>query len=320
MLLYDYLDSRKIPYNKCGKLIVATNDDEVLSLNNIMKQAQNNNVNDLLLLDSNDVNKLEPEITCKKAILSPSTGVFDSSTYVQHLVNDIETNNGNIIYNCSVNNINQNNSNNLFEIITNQGSIVADIVVNAAGMHAPMIASKINVYPKENIPKQFYSKGNYFKIQNGNQPKFKRLVYPVPSNGGLGIHATIDMNNDIKFGPDSEWLMPKTSSHNDNIIDSQYIFTEPPAMTEFQVNSDRSLIFDYNIRKYWPLLSHNSLVPDFAGIRPCLCGPSSKEFDFIIETKSHHNIKNLINLYGISSPGLTSSLAIGHHIKNILLD
>jgi L-2-hydroxyglutarate oxidase LhgO len=273
----------------------------------------------LCILDSNEVSKLEPGIKCIKAILSPSTGVFDSSIYVQNLVADIENNNGNIIFNCTVASIKK-NKNSTFEILTNQGSIESNIVVNAAGMHAPYLASKIEQYPLHLIPKQFYSKGNYFKIENNKA--FKRLVYPIPSNGGLGIHATIDVDNNVKFGPDSEWLIPTSPSQADkDLIDHQYIFNEPPPTSAFQVNTDRSKLFYNEIKKYWPAISDKELVPDFAGIRPMLCGPSGTTIDdFVIETKSHHHCDNLINLYGIASPGLTSSLAIGNHVKNILFD
>jgi L-2-hydroxyglutarate oxidase LhgO len=287
-----------------------------------MKRAKINGVNDLSLLNSNDVHKLEPDINCIKAILSPATGVFDSSIYVQNLVSDIESNHGNLIYNCNVDRIIKNDSN-LFEILTNQGSIESDIVINAAGMYAPYLASKIDQYPIKRIPKQYYSKGNYFKIENGKKPTFKRLIYPIPSNGGLGIHATIDMNNNVKFGPDSEWLIPTTPYHDQDSIDHEYIFTEPPPISSFQVDIERSKLFYEAIKKYWPAISesHHSLTPDFSGIRPQLCGPSSKvDFDFVIESESHHNIKNLINLYGIASPGLTSSLAISRYVKQILFD
>ena len=319
-LLYEYLKERKIPFNKCGKLLVATNDNEVNYLEKIMKRAQANGVNDLSIIDSYEVSKLEPEVKCSQAILSPSTGVFDSSTYVQNLVADIENYNGNVIYNCSVDKIKKNK--NLFEILTNQGTIECDIVINASGMHAPLIASKTDQYPTHLIPKQFYSKGNYFKIENGQKPNFKRLVYPIPNNGGgLGIHLTIDFQNNVRFGPDSEWLMPITSHTDSDLIDHQYIFHEPPSMSAFQVSAERSTLFYDEIKKYWPMVSETNLVPDFAGIRPMLCGPSgTTNDDFLIETKSQHNIENLINLYGITSPGLTSSLAIGNHVKNYLIN
>lgn len=316
-LLYDYLQERNIPFNKCGKLIVATNEDEVLYLDVIRSRALANNVNDLSMLDGKDVSKLEPEIKCLKAILSPSTGIFDSSSYVQNLLSDIEQNNGTIVYNCTVNSIKKEKSNNLFQISSNQGDIECDILINAAGLNAPQIIKNIDQYPSH--PTQYYSKGNYFKLTGHNRPNFQRLVYPVPSKGGLGIHLTIDMNFNVKFGPDSEWLSNGSDS-NDNNDDNKYIFNEPPPLTSFNVNEERSKLFYDSIKQYYPSIPENSLIPDFASIRPKIHGPNSKiDSDFIIETKEHHNIDNLICLYGIESPGLTSSLYIGQYVKNLIV-
>jgi L-2-hydroxyglutarate oxidase LhgO len=193
------------------------------------------------------------------------------------------------------------------EIQTSQGSIGCDFLINAAGLHSINFAHNLKNFPRNLIPKSYFAKGNYFKLNS--KPPFSYLVYPVPELGGLGVHATIDLSGQVRFGPDVQYLRESNTSF-------EFASAVP---SDYTVDTSRERKFYEEIRKYWPCLPDDSLSPDYAGIRPKLSGPDHKDFvDFIIQGPRDHGIEGLVNLFGIESPGITSSLAIGQHVIKCL--
>ena len=332
--MYKYLRDRSIPFNQCGKLIVASTDTDVLQLTKVQAQAAKNGVV-LQLIDSTDVKSMEPAVKCLKALLSPRTGIFDSHVYMQNLQGDAEASGTSFVYNCSVLSGSCSNSNRGREhgitLNTSQGVINADIVVNAAGLHSIKLVEELEGYPAHLVPDAFYAKGNYFTLDSSTSSPFSRLIYPVPEIGGLGIHATIDMSGSVRFGPDVEWIesteVASNNSEKYHHVDREYLH-RGVVPSDYSVDPKRSHIFADAIRKYWPDVSDAMLLPAYSGLRPKLSGPSgiSKSSsprsrslnDFIIEGSESHGIKGLVNLFGIESPGLTSSLSIADYVVNLL--
>ncbi len=293
-MLYDYCDSHGVPYKKLGKLIVATSPEQTSSLTAIRKKAEENAVDDLVWLDKAAVLECEPALHAEAALLSPSTGIIDTHAYMLALQGDAENNGAMLALNSPV----------LDGQITDDGihlsvggdmpmDVSADIVVNAAGLHAIDIARKIEGFPKESIPQAYYCKGNYFSL-SGKAP-FSHLIYPVPEKAGLGVHLTLDMGAQARFGPDVEWL------ENGNDID-------------YSVNPERGDKFYDAIRTYWPDLKDGSLHADYAGVRPKIQSPDEEAKDFLLQGPKDHGILGFINLFGIESPGLTASLAIAQEV------
>lgn len=294
-LLYQYAITRHIPYNRCGKIIVASNKQQAHKLQFIQNLAKDNGVNDLKLLSQKDTHALEPALKCENILLSPSTGIINSHELMISLLGDFENAGGICSFLTYVKGAE----------ICDDGIIIhtqsqnetmhlkANIVINAAGLNAVNIARNIINFPKAKIPDLRYAKGNYFAL-NGKAP-FKHLIYPVPEDAGLGIHLTFDMAGQCRFGPDVEWI--KT--------------------LDYKVNSNRSAQFYNAIRTYWPNLEDGMLTPDYAGIRPKIYFNDTPYTDFIIQGKQDHNISGLINLFGIESPGLTASLAIAKYVTKM---
>lgn len=330
--MYKYLKDRSIPFNQCGKLIVASTDADVLELNKVQAQAAKNGV-DLRLMDSIDVKIMEPAVKCRKALLSPRTGIFDSHVYMQNLQGDAEASGASFVYNCSVLSGSWSNEDGEIEITlnTSQGVINADIVINAAGLHSIKLVEEFDGYPAHLVPDAFYAKGNYFTLDSSVSSPFSRLIYPVPEIGGLGIHATIDMSGSVRFGPDVEWMkgteIEANNSEKVRNADREYLH-RGVVPNDYSVDLKRSQMFADTIRKYWPDISDAMLLPAYSGIRPKLYGPSGfSKFssprsrnlnDFIIEGSASHGVKGLVNLFGIESPGLTSSLSIADYVVNLL--
>ena len=319
-MLYDYCKDRGIPFKNTGKLIVATNESQLkFDLRKIIHHAKRNGVDDLILLTSDDVGQSEPHIKCHGAIYSPSTGIVDSHEFMTHLLLDAEANGSILALQSPVEEArianDYKNGKQLLMLQVGGMKLICDTVINCAGLHANHLASQIftswngvdnhNDFPG-NRP-QFYAKGNYFKLQ-GQMAPFQHLVYPVPENGGLGIHSTIDLSGAVKFGPDIEWI-------DKSVLN--------PSDIDLTVDPCRSETFYSAIRKYWPDLQDGSLVPDYAGIRPKLGHISDDKngetiySDFLIQTKDDHRIDGFINLLGIESPGLTSSLAIAEYVAQL---
>lgn len=294
-LLYDYCAQRGIGHSRCGKLIVATHESQVAQLQSIISKAAANGVHDLVLLDREQALAMEPQLECVAAVHSPSTGIVDSHALMLSLQGDIENAGGFVVLNTAVDQLIRAQA--AIEVIATDGTgLAANTVVNAAGLNAPQVASRIKGLDPKHVPVTFWAKGNYFTL-SGKSP-FSRLIYPVPEAAGLGVHLTIDLGGQAKFGPDVEWV----DSPDDLLVDPS-----------------RGDAFYAEVRKYWPGLKDGALQAGYAGIRPKLHGPGEAAGDFVIQGESTHGIPGLVNLFGIESPGLTSSLAIGEVVSQMLL-
>ncbi len=291
-LLYDYVKSRSVSYNNCTKLIVACTKDEITKLEAIKQKALNNGVNDLKIISKQEALEMEPALSCEGALYSPSTGIVDIHGLMQEFITDIEANQGIIAYDNSINSI-KNTSQGLVVSFSDNTEFLVNTLINSAGISAQDVAKQIKGLNHQTIPKQYLAKGNYFGLE-GKMP-FSRLIYPVPVQGGLGAHFTMNIANESLFGPDVEWL-----NAGDEI--------------NYKVNPERSKNFYESISRFWPDVKNRTLFPAYAGIRPKVSGPAMPDGDFIIQTQKDHGIKGLINLYGIESPGLTASMAIAEFV------
>jgi L-2-hydroxyglutarate oxidase LhgO len=292
-MLYDYCATRGVPHRKTGKIVVASNDSELKRLDEIYRQAQINGCENLALIDAAAVKKLEPEVFCVGAMNSPETGIIDSHSYMLALRGEIEDHGGAIALNTRIERLVRIQAG--WEIHFGAGeTIVVDAVVNSAGLGAQALARATDGYPQERVPKLALAKGNYFSY--AGRPVFKRLVYPTPVPGGLGTHVVLDLGGRMRFGPDVEWIEQEN----------------------YDVDPGRAAAFYGSIRKYWPALPDNSLIPDYAGIRPKLSGKGEPQLDFIIDAPKDHGVPRLVMLFGIESPGLTSSLSMGEEVAGYL--
>jgi L-2-hydroxyglutarate oxidase LhgO len=292
-LLYAYCDARGIQHRRCGKLIVAADEEQLAALQKIDATARANGVADLRWLTAAAVGAIEPALRGVAALLSPSTGIVDSHAFMLALQGDLEEAGGTIAFRTPVRRGRCEGGAIYLEAGDGNGmELAASIVVNSAGLRAADLAGDIDGIPKGSIPRSFYAKGNYFVLQ-GKAP-FTHLVYPVPEPGGLGIHLTLDLAGHAKFGPDVEW-------------------TEK---LDFSVDPARAERFYRAIRRYWPGLPADALHPGYAGIRPKLSGPGDPAADFLIQGHEAHGVRGLINLYGIESPGMTAALAIAELVAD----
>lgn len=293
-LLYAYCTERGIGHQRCGKLIVATSQAQVVQLQGIIAKAAANGVDDLVLLTRDEARALEPALECVAAVHSPSTGIVDSHGLMLALQGDLEHAGGMLAFNSPLASARITPLG--IELSARDGTqLRARTVVNAAGVHAPTLARHFEGLNPAHIPGEYYAKGNYFTLA-GRSP-FNRLIYPVPEAAGLGVHLTIDLGGQAKFGPDVQWV----KTPDDLVVD--------PA---------RGLAFYAEVRKYWPGLPEGALQPGYAGIRPKISGPGEATRDFLIQGPAEHGVPGLVNLFGIESPGLTSSLAIGEHVADLL--
>ncbi|MBL8309785.1 MAG: NAD(P)/FAD-dependent oxidoreductase [Burkholderiales bacterium] len=293
-LLYRYCDERGIAHQRCGKLLVATADDEVAQIDGIIARAAANGVHDLVQLSAAEAKAMEPALSCVAAVHSPSTGIIDSHALMLALQGDLENAGGLVAFNTRVTALSYTCDGTV--VRTHDGTeLLARRVVNAAGNGAPSLAAKTAGLRAAHVPTQYFAKGNYFTLA-GRSP-FSRLIYPVPQHAGLGVHLTIDLGGQAKFGPDVEWV----SSADDLVVDPR-----------------RGDAFYAEVRKYWPVLPDGALQAGYAGIRPKISGPNESAADFVIMGPGVHGIRGLVNLFGIESPGLTSCLAIGAHVAGLL--
>lgn len=292
--LYRYCEERRISHRKLGKLIVAGRRDDLEGLRNLHERASRNGVDDLVWLSTSQVRDLEPEISCAAALLSPSTGIVDVHELMLSFQGDLERSGGIVAFNAKV----------VGGRVTAQGllldveaggpfRLLCRTVVNCAGLGAQSLAASIEGMLPDAIPPLRLAKGNYFRLA-GKAP-FRRLVYPQPVPGGAGVHLTLDLGGQARFGPDVEWVEG----------------------IDYQVDESRRAAFEAAIREYWPGLPDQAIFPDYCGIRPKLHGRGSAGADFIIQDAGPHGAPGLINLFGIESPGLTASLAIGDHVAEL---
>lgn len=294
--LYRYLEERGLPHKACGKLIVATSEAQKPALETIMARAKASGVESLRWLSGAEAKAMEPEVRCEIALFSPETGVVDSHALMLSLLGDCEAAGGSLALNTPITGWRREAEGFSVDVGgAEPARYTVRTVVNSAGHGAPKLLGSLEGFPAAHVPVQHYAKGNYFAL-TGRQP-FTHLVYPVPEAAGLGIHATIDMGGRVKFGPDVEWV----ESDQDLIVD--------PARGEK---------FYAAIRSYWPALPDGALVADYAGIRPKLHGPTEPMPDFRIDGPESHGVPKLVNLLGIESPGLTSSLAIAEMVREKL--
>jgi L-2-hydroxyglutarate oxidase LhgO len=294
-LLYEFCASHGVGHRKCGKLIVATDDAELAKVATIMKQGELNGVEGLEMIGGNSARALEGELSCIGALLSPESGIVDSHAFMQALWGELEDRGGMIAFETTVERISRQAGHWRVQFSgQDAGTLDFDAVVNAAGLGAQTLARRIEGYPAEKVPRLVLAKGNYFSF--AGRPAFSRLVYPTPVDGGLGVHVTLDMAGRMRFGPDVEWI----------------------AEENYSVDPKRADAFYARIRGYWPGLPDRSLVPDYCGIRPKLTGPGEPAADFMIAGPNAHGIPRLVNLFGIESPGLTSSLSIAEEVVSYL--
>ncbi len=294
--LYEYLEQRGIPHSRMGKLIVASDEAEVPVLETIRAKAAANGVTDLEYLPAEEAQKLEPALRVAGALLSPSTGVVDSHGLMLALQGDIEHAGGAVVFHARV----------LGGEVQGGGTVLlhvggdepmdleCEVFVNAVGLHAPDLARSIAGIPADTIPTAYMCKGSYYSLV-GRAP-FRRLIYPVPEKAGLGVHLTLDLGGQARFGPDTQWVERE----------------------EYDVDLSRADGFYAAIRRYWPALPDGALAPGYAGIRPKISGPLDPAADFLVSGPAEHGIGGLVNLFGIESPGLTSSLAIGAHVAAVV--
>ncbi|MBN8608017.1 MAG: NAD(P)/FAD-dependent oxidoreductase [Caulobacterales bacterium] len=290
--LYDFLETHNVAYDKCGKLIVATEESEIPALEKLARQAEINSVEGVRWLSGAEALALEPQLRAVAALESRESGVFDAHGYMEALEGEIEARGGAVVLSAP------------FEGATRGGDgfvvrvggetpteISTKALVIAAGLGAQACAAMVDAFPASRIPALHFGKGNYFALQGVKAP-FSRLIYPPPIPGALGTHYRRDLGGVARFGPDLQFV-----DHEDYLVD--------PA---------RAGAFYETVRRFWPGLPDGALAPDYAGIRPKLHGPGERQGDFVIDD----SVENLVCLFGIESPGLTSSLAIGEDVARRL--
>jgi len=286
-MLYEFCASHGVPHKKVGKLIVATDEKQTAKIEGIAKQGEINGVEGLEFLGGNSARAMEPALYCVAALLSNETGIIDSHGFMLALEGDLEDRGGMIAFNTPVERLTPAASG--WEVRfggADAGTLTVDAVVNSAGLCAQKIARATESYPASRVPRLVLAKGNYFGFSG--KPAFSHLIYPAPVEGGLGTHVTLDMAGRMRFGPDVEWIERE----------------------HYDVDPKRAESFYASVRTYFPALPDNSLVPDYCGIRPKLTGKGEPAADFMIDGPGGHGLPRLVHLFGIESPGLTSSLSI----------
>jgi len=303
-LLYEYCRTHQVSTQPYGKLIVATDDSQLNDLQAILYKAHNNQVPDIKMISGDEAKALEPQLHCSAAILSSSTGIVDSHGYMLSLLGGFEDAGGVLAYQSPLISARPVGSNAEQGFILEIGGadgmqIQTRLLINCAGMSAPAIAKKIECLALEQIPRAYFAKGNYFSL-TGKSP-FSHLIYPIPEPGGLGVHLTLDMGGQAKFGPDVEWLD-----------------IESEEQIDYSVDASRGDDFYEAVRRYWPGLKDGSLQPDYSGVRAKIVPPNVPAGDFCFNGPQDHGLQGLFNLYGFESPGLSSSLAIAKHLEGLI--
>jgi L-2-hydroxyglutarate oxidase LhgO len=289
--LYDYCREHGVPHAQLGKLIVATSDDEIPGVDKIAATARANGVANLEWLSPAEARRLEPELRCVAALLSPSTGIIDSHALMLAYQGQAEAAGAVVAFRAPV--LSGRVRSGGFELAVGGAepvTIGCRLLVNTAGLYAPALARAIDGVPTESIPPAYFCRGVYFTL-SGRTP-FRHLIYPVPMPGGLGVHITLDLAGQARFGPDVEWI----------------------ESVDYRVDPRRGDAFYAAVRRYWPELRDGALMPGYAGIRPKISGPDEPAADFLVQGPAEHGIPGLVNLYGIESPGLTASLPLADEV------
>ena len=293
-LLYAYCAHHGVPHRRIGKLVVARNAEEAQRLRQHMAHAVEAGVNDVKWLKPDQAQELEPNLACHAAYLSPSSGIVDSHALMLAYRAELELNGGVVVLRAPVTG----------GAITSDGiqitvagtestTLRCKTLVNCAGHGAPPLARAIAKFPTSTVPRSYFRRGVYFSVTG--RP-FKRLIYPIHGPGGMDIHAVVDLAGSVRFGPDAEWV--------DHI--------------DYSVDPARAENFYRSIRAFWPGLPDGALFPAYAGIRPKISGPDEPAADFLIQGPADHGVPDFVNLFGIESPGLTASLAIGEYVAGLL--
>ena len=279
--LYRYCADKGVPHRNCGKLIAATNAEEEAMLAGIKRRAEVNGVEGMRVLTAAEAIALEPNLHCTSALLSPATGIIDSHAFMLALQGDAENGGAVCVFLSPVKGVRRGDrrAGDAMSGAASRWSLHCRLLVNSAGLHAPALARRIVGMPPDRVPGSYYAKGNYFTL-SGRSP-FSRLIYPVPVPGGLGVHLTVDLGGQARFGPDVEWI---------DAID-------------YTVDPVRADGFYAAVRKYWPDLKDGALQPGYAGIRPKIARPGGSAPDFVVQTERDHGVRGLINLFGIEIAG-----------------
>ena len=291
--LYEYCVGHGIPHARCGKLIVATAASQLQELEAIQGKAHGSGATDVVRMTREQAVALEPELSCVAALYSPSTGVIDSHALMLGYLGDAQANGAMLALASRLERAVARSAG--IELhVRGADPILARCVVNSAGLTAPSVALRIEGYPPEHAPRELYAKGNYYSLTR--RSPFSRLIYPVPEPGGLGVHVTLDLAGQARFGPDVEWV----------------------ERIDYDVDPRGAERFYAAIRRYWPGLPDGALSPAYAGIRPKISGSGEPAADFVIQGPAEHGVAGLVNLYGIESPGLTASLALADDVARLL--
>ena len=294
--LYAYCAEHGVAHKRVGKLVVACTEHEVTLLRDvIMPKAAANGVEDLSWIGGNEARAMEPELNCLGAFHSPSTGIIDSHGLMLAYEADAEAAGATIVLRAPVLAARVLPHGFRLEVGGEEGmTLDCAVLVNSAGLEAPTLARRIGGLPPASVPRDYYCRGVYFT--HSGRPPFRRLIYPAPEAAGLGVHLTLDLAGQARFGPDTEWI--------DSI--------------DYGVDATRGERFYAAIRTYWPGLKDGALQPGYAGIRPKINGPTEPSADFVVQGPAEHGVLNLVNLYGIESPGLTASLPLADHVAALL--
>jgi len=301
--LYAYCAEKGIAHRRCGKLLVASGDAQRAKLAQILAQGQRNGLDDLQWLDAAQLRALEPQLHADVALWSPSTGIVDSHGLMLALLGDLEAAGGALALRSPVEAIAAGVAGGVHQLHVG-GEVAmgleARVVVNAAGLWAPDLAQRIAGLDAEHAPRARYAKGNYFSL--AAKAPFTHLIYPTPEAAGLGVHLTLDLAGQARFGPDVQWIEPAT-----------------PDAIDYRVDATRAAAFEAAIRSYWPGLPDHALQPAYSGVRPKLeAADGSALVDFVVQGPAEHGIAGMLNLYGIESPGLTACLAIADEVVSRL--
>jgi L-2-hydroxyglutarate oxidase LhgO len=293
-LLYRYCEEHGVAHRRCGKLIVATSAEQIAALHRIQTHAAANGVTDLRLLGADEARAMEPALRCVAALHSPSTGIIDSHGLMLACQGEAEAGGAMLALRSPVKGGDIEDGGIVLDVGGAEPMrICARCVVNSAGLMAQRVAASLRGFPPAKVPPCHYAKGNYYSL--AARSPFTRLIYPVPEAAGLGVHLTLDLAGQTRFGPDVEWIEE----------------------IDYDVDLRRADGFYRAIRDYWPGLRDGQLAPGYAGIRPKLDGPGKPASDFLIQGPAEHGVQGLVNLFGIESPGLTASLALAEHVVQI---
>jgi L-2-hydroxyglutarate oxidase LhgO len=300
-LLYALATTHGVPHRNCGKFVVANSEAEAGALKGLAARAAANGV-PVEWLDAAQAQALEPALQCVAALSSPTTGIVDSHSFMLALQGDLENAGGMVALGSPVESAVLGRGHEPHIVRLRDGTEIATpILVNSASLHACALARRFAGLDPSMIPREHFAKGNYYTLA-GKAP-FSRLIYPAPADAWLGVHLTLDLGGQAKFGPDLEWL---------NVRD--------PDAIDYAVDPKRADGFYAEVRRYWPALADGALQPSYSGVRPKIYGPGESAPDFRIDGPRLHGVRGLVNLFGIESPGLTSALAIGEHVAALLQD